>query len=297
MARKRKSNRPRSRSTSKELGRPSVWAAICGANQRAKDRVNRRAMRRNGQRSIRAAIAGVHEDVLHLPPLQRVLRWLIALALLPLCIISVLALLTMGGEDVGTSVWYDLLKTREFLFFSVGAMLTFGWFYTGWLETPFLYMYVLGHELTHAVFVIGCCGKVSGIKVKKDGGYIITNKTNFLIALSPYFVPFWSVVAFMCTIILGWFWEIPYLEEAMYCLLGGGWLFHLLWTLWMIPQDQPDLQENGTFFSLVFIVFANVLVLASMFCLTMGDGAFASFGNRWWELFVAGARYVKHVMM
>ena len=43
----------------------------------------------------------------------------------------------------------------------------------------------------------------------------------------------------------------------MYFLLGGGWLFHLLWTIWMIPQDQPDLQENGTFFSLVFIVLAN----------------------------------------
>ena len=37
----------------------------------------------------------------------------------------------------------------------------------------------------------------------------------------------------------------------------------------MIPQDQPDLQENGTFFSLVFILLANVLVLALLFCLAL----------------------------
>ena len=296
MARRRKNTRTRSRSV-KDLGKPSVWKAIRGANERAKARVNRRAMRRNGQRSMRAAIADIQEDVLVLPPLQRLVRWMVALGLLPLCIISTLALLTMGGDSVGgVGHWYEFIKTKAFLYFSIGMFITAGWFYTGWLENVFLYMYVLGHELTHAIFVIGFFGKVSGIKVRKEGGYIITNKTNFLIALAPYFIPFWSVVFFICCFLLGLVWEIPYLEEGLYFLLGGGWLFHLLWTIWMIPQDQPDLQENGTFFSLVFILLANVLVLAFLFCLAMGDGAFESFGERWWELFMQVGRKVKSVI-
>ena len=248
--------------------------------------MNRRAMRRNGQRSMRAAIASasVRDGVDELSWSQRLFRWTLAILLMPLCVISTVALLTMGQGGDGSEYWYELLKTKEFLYFVIGMVLTAGWFYTGWLEDVFLYMYVLGHELTHAIFVIGFFGKVSGIRVKKEGGYIITNKTNFLIALSPYFVPFWSVVFFLVCLLLGSFWDIPYREEAMYFLLGGGWLFHLLWTLWMIPQDQPDLQENGTFFSLVFIVFANVLVLTFLFCLALGGGAFMQFGLRWWEL-------------
>lgn len=263
-----------------------MWHAIRGANQRAKDRVNRRVMRKNGQRSMKAAIAGVSEDVLELSLPTRLVRWLLALILLPIGVVTATALLSMGAGEMeeGSSYWMYLLKTKEFLYFSIGMLITAGWFYTGWLEDIFLYMYVLGHELTHAVFVICCAGKVSGIQVRREGGYVITNKTNFLIALSPYFVPFWSVIAFGLCWGLGLFWEIPYRVEGMYFLLGGGWLFHILWTIWMIPQDQPDLQENGTFFSVVFILLANVLVLALLFCLALGDGAFKSFGLQWWEI-------------
>jgi len=288
VARKRsKKNARNNRSRSvKDLGKPSVWQAIRGANERAKSRVNKRVMRRNGQRSIKAAIADVQEDVIELSIPKRMWRWMLAMGLIPLCIITTLALLTVGGSQTSAQqYWYELLKTKEFLYFGLGMVLTAGWFYTRLLEDVFLYMYVLGHELTHAVFVVGCFGKVSGIQVRKEGGYVITNKTNILIALSPYFVPFWSVVFFAICALIGLFWEIPYREEVMYFLLGGGWIFHLLWTVWMIPQDQPDLQENGTFFSLMFILLANILVLACLFCLTMGDGAFKSFGLQWWYLF------------
>jgi hypothetical protein len=41
----------------------------------------------------------------------------------------------------------------------------------------------------------------------------------------------------------------------------------MVWTLWMIPRDQPDLKENGTFLSLVVIYLANLLVLVLLFCL------------------------------
>ncbi len=59
-----------------------------------------------------------------------------------------------------------------------------GWFFTRLLQPVFLYFYVLGHELTHVIFVYLCLGRVSGFRVGLDGGHIVTNKSNILIALS-----------------------------------------------------------------------------------------------------------------
>jgi hypothetical protein len=51
-----------------------------------------------------------------------------------------------------------------------------------------------------------------------------------------------------------------------YAAIGVTWAFHMVWTLWMIPRDQPDLKENGTFLSLVIIYLANLLVLVLLLC-------------------------------
>jgi hypothetical protein len=62
----------------------------------------------------------------------------------------------------------------------------------------------------------------------------------------------------------------PWWDLVMYGLMGLTWTFHMVWTLWMIPRDQPDLKENGTFLSLVVIYLANLLVLAGLLCVA-GD--------------------------
>lgn len=222
---------------------------------------------------MRAAIADTVDDsLIHLNLSQRMIRWLIALMLLPICIVTTRALFNVAdATEVGGTFWMDLLATRHFLFFSIGCILMMGWFFTGLLERLFLYFYVLGHELTHAIFVCACLGKVGEIHVTADGGYVMTNKSNVLISLSPYFVPFWSVIILGISTLLGLFFNIPYHNEALYFLIGFSWAFHLLWTLWMIPRDQPDLKENGTFFSLVVIYLANVVVISILLCLAPGN--------------------------
>ena len=50
-----------------------------------------------------------------------------------------------------------------------------------------MWIYVFGHELTHALWVWLFGGSVKKFKVTSDGGHVIVDKTNFLIALSPYF--------------------------------------------------------------------------------------------------------------
>ncbi|PID81945.1 hypothetical protein CSB20_00410 [bacterium DOLZORAL124_64_63] len=212
------------------------------------------------------------------------LRWIYALALLPFCVVTTAALFT-AGDAAGArgSYWMELLSTRQFLYFGIGAFLMAGWFFTGLLERLFLYFYVLGHELTHAIFIYACGGKVGGISVSADGGYVMTNKSNILIALSPYFIPFWSVVTLSLSTLLGLFFQIPCHSKILYFLLGFTWSFHMLWTLWMIPRDQPDLKENGFFLSIVIIYLTNIVLLSILLCLAPGNLTWHHWANEFMD--------------
>ena len=255
---------------SRRQSRPTLREAFEGATTRARQRSNRRLGKRLGMTSVRAAIAGAGgDDIEHLNIIQRVTRWLLALLLLPLCFIATRALFNVSEGQA--TFWQTLLATKQFLYFGVGMFLMAGWFFSRIGQRFFLYFYVLGHELTHAVFVYACGGKIAGMRVTADGGYVMTNKSNVLIALSPYFVPFWSAIILGCSAVLELFVDLPYHGEALYLLIGASWTFHLLWTLWMIPRDQPDLQENGVFFSLTIIYLANVVFISVLLCLAPGN--------------------------
>ena len=224
----------------------------------------------------------------------RFLRWAVALLLLPICLVTTYTLISQfSDETLNRRLWV----TAEFWYFTTGAAMMTGWFYTGLLRTMFLYLYVLGHELTHAIFVIFHLGKVSDMKVSVHGGYIATNKSNILISLSPYFFPFWSMMLLSLYGLIGLFTKLPpYSDQILFALLGATWMFHLLWTLWMIPRDQPDLKENDTFFSLVIIYLANILILSAMLCTSSRTLTFEHFSASWWihaeQLFRWGAEFM-----
>lgn len=232
-------------------------------------------------KSMRAAIAGSAPMVDDGPGLgQRLWRLMLGTFLLPLCWITSWTFLSQFSRMTHQGFW----KTPEFWYFAVGAILMGGWFISGLLQSFFLYLYVLGHELTHALFVYLCRGKVMDFHVSTSGGYITTNKTNLIIALSPYFVPLWSLVAVLVFSALRWFVDLSQAWNlAFYGLMGLTWTFHIVWTLWMIPRDQPDLKEHGTYFSLAVIFFGNLLVLVGMLCLGSENPgeSFARFGKEW----------------
>lgn len=246
--------------------RLSFAEALSSANQRAHEKANRRVASWE-QKQIWAAVADHdfedYDDSTQW--MKRLTRWCIALMLLPLCWVTAWTFLARFSQ---AAVHQDFWKTPEFWYFATGALVMIGWFWSGLFKSFFLYLYVLGHELTHAVFVLLFRGKVTGMHVSTDGGYITTNKTNLLIALSPYFVPFWSVVAAVVYIGLSFGFEFSQKwDRILYLLMGLTWTFHIAWTLWMIPRDQPDLKENGTFLSLAVILLANLSIMAGLLCL------------------------------
>lgn len=268
----------------RRVKRLGLGEALREADRRARQRANQRSWRRSGLTSVQSAIADTHYSQEELGWLARTLRILAGLALLPIGAITTVTLFDpqlLGAEGEGVSFWQQFWRTNAFLYFTIGFILNAGWFFTRLLQPGFLYLYVLGHELTHALFVYLCLGRVSGFRVGLDGGHIVTNKSNILIALSPYFVPFWSVVVLAIMMIIGLIAPLPHHEKILFAMVGATWSFHLFWTLWIIPRDQPDLQENGTFFSLALIYLANVLLLSALLCLASQELTWRHFVYNW----------------
>ena len=65
---------------------------------------------------------------------------------------------------------------------------------------------------------------------------------------------------------------------ALRALIGVTWAFHFTFTCWMIPKNQTDLRDHGTFFSLVVIYLMNLLLLSVMLILASPQITFAAFG-------------------
>ena len=243
--------------------RESFSQVLRSANRRAHDQVNRRG-RKRGEKFIWSVTSSMQGPAIGDEWTKRILRWSLAAILLPLCWVTTWTFLCRFSQ---AALHQEFWRTSEFWYFATGMLVMVGWFWSGLLKSFFLYVYVLGHELTHAVFVVLFRGRVTDFHVSTEGGYIMTNKSNLLIALSPYFVPFWSVI---CSGIYAIVRSLGGLSQewdrVLYAVVGVTWTFHMVWTLWMIPRDQPDLRENGTFLSLVIIYFANLLVLVALLC-------------------------------
>jgi hypothetical protein len=271
--------------------RVSFAEALRAAKGPAEEALNRRGKRRE-QKSVQAAIAASaaalemeeeYEDFDRAGWAKRMLRWLLGLVLLPFCLVTAWTLLLQFSPHA--TVQQRFWLSAEFWHFAIGVLIMVGWFASGLMHKPLLRLYVLGHEYTHGVFVTCLGGKVSRFHVSTEGGFITTNKTNWVIALSPYFVPIWSLEAAVLYGLLKVFGDFSLeWDKLFYAVIGLTWTFHFVWTLWMLLRDQPDLQQNGTFLSLVVISFGNVLVLAALLCVA-GPGSLwdhcRDFGTAW----------------
>jgi hypothetical protein len=207
----------------------------------------------------------------------RWLKFVIAIFLLPLC-----AILTQTFFTVFTraTVTQRLWAGEEFWFFSLGAILWLIAFFG--LPRPML-VYVFGHELTHALWVLLMGGRVSRFRVGREGGHIVTDRNNFWIALAPYFFPLYSLIVIGAYGLLGLFFNVQPYGRLLYALIGVTWSFHFTFTCWMIPKRQTDLTDHGTFFSLVVIYLMNLLLLSIMVVLASSQITFADLGREFAE--------------
>jgi hypothetical protein len=122
--------------------------------------------------------------------------------------------------------------------------------------------YVVGHELTHALFALLFGGSVRSIHASGRGGRVTVSKSNFIITLAPYFFPLYTFVA----LALYWIARIADAHETVADILiflsGSTFAFHLVLTFMFLRTDQADIKEQGELFSYPLIYLFNIIFAA-----------------------------------
>jgi hypothetical protein len=122
--------------------------------------------------------------------------------------------------------------------------------------------YVLGHELTHAIWALMMGGRVSGLRVGKTGGQVRTSKTNWFITLAPYFFPFYAMLFIAAFFLVNIGYDLSRYLWVLFFLIGLGWSFHVTFTLMILfTVQQPDVKSQGVIFSAVVIYLMNLLTI------------------------------------
>jgi hypothetical protein len=125
-----------------------------------------------------------------------------------------------------------------------------------------IFSHVLAHELTHALAAVMMGGKVSSLEASDKGGTTVVNKSHVIISLAPYVFPFYTAVTILFYLVAAEPHRIYFLA-----LIGFTYAFHVALTIYSLSHHQPDLQEGGVVFSLIFILTGNMIVLLLLVCL------------------------------
>jgi hypothetical protein len=205
---------------------------------------------------------------------SRVPKWtkfLLAVVLLPVCAGAAKALwLVLNHSGEATTIWVGFLA---------GAAC---WIVIYFLLPKPMWVYVVGHELTHAVWAWLFGAELKAFKATSKGGHVIVTKSNFLIALAPYFFPLYAtiIVAIYAAAQLLWNWS-PYVVW-FHLLLGAAYAFHITLTWHVLQTEQTDITEQGYLFSAVVIFLGNMaLLLVGVPLLTSKVTVPAALG--WWR--------------
>ena len=196
-------------------------------------------------------------------------KMILGILLLPLCIGAVPALgRVLAQTGHADTIWVALAG---------GATC---WLVVFLLLPKPMRLYVFGHELTHALSTWAFGGRVKKFKATSNGGHVVVTKTNFVIALAPYFLPLYVILIVACFVLghLVWGWTRYFVW--FHFLVGAAYSFHLTLTWHILQTRQSDLTSQGYFFSAVIIFLGNIGVLLVGIPLLTRVPVLASLG--WW---------------
>jgi hypothetical protein len=178
------------------------------------------------------------------------LKLVIAILLLPACIGAASALSRVVSAAGNAQTFWVALVGGAGSWLAIFLL----------LPKPML-VYVFGHELTHAMWVWICGGRVKKFKVTSKGGHVVITKSNFLIALAPYFFPLYAVLVIALFVVghlvFNWGYYLPW----FHFFVGAAYAFHVTLTWHILQTRQSDITDQGYLFSGVVIWLGNILVL------------------------------------
>jgi hypothetical protein len=178
------------------------------------------------------------------------IKFIIAVLLLPVCAGAARALwLVLRGGYGADTVWIPLLA---------GAAC---WVVIFFLLPKPMWIYVFGHELTHALWTWLFGGQVKKMKVTSSGGHVVISKTNFVIALAPYFFPVYTAIVIGVFALGNLIWNWRDYLVLFHLFVGAAYAFHVTLTFHTLQTRQSDITSQGWLFSAVMIFLGNVCVL------------------------------------
>lgn len=217
-------------------------------------------------------------------PGNHFLRWLLAILLLPFCVgVTVAILRVIRSMEGAFDFWAGFLS---------GAVAWLLLFVS--LPKP-LWVYVVGHELTHVLGTWAFGGRVRRFRASPNGGHVVITRSNFVVSLAPYFFPLYAVLWWFAFYLGNLLWHWHRYLFVFHFGLGMAYAFHATLTGHILRIRQPDLDGEGWVFSaaaiwlgngLVFLMglsalSSNVPVLTAMGWFLQETGAWVSQIGRW----------------
>lgn len=215
--------------------------------------------------------------------MQYLLNQLINLIKWPVAILAVILLLPAMYRLWQVLLYiYDHPQTYAMLLYGILAYVLVWWF---WLRysTMSEWFSTLEHELTHAIFAILSLNRVTGLNATGHSGGVMNYQGygNWIITLSPYFVPTLSLVILLLLTLA----KATYLPALLF-VMGMTFAYHFLSTWRETHFNQPDLKESGWLFVWLFLPTANILMLLIVLTALPYDGLSTerSLGYLWQDL-------------
>ncbi|MCX7825858.1 MAG: hypothetical protein N2689_09905, partial [Verrucomicrobiae bacterium] len=192
------------------------------------------------------------------------LKFVIALALLVPCVALTLTLWRVAAALVCVR---ESLAATSFLWLALGSG---SWLATlAWLS-PSARAYIIGHELTHAVWTLLMLGRVRNFRAGTTSGEVIVSRSNWLVTLAPYFFPLYTLLAIGLFHLASLWGDVRPFAPLLFYVVGFTWTFHATYTLAALRRSQADLRRHGWLFSVVVIYGMNILVVLLLIVLLSG---------------------------
>ncbi|HOX56800.1 MAG TPA: hypothetical protein P5205_10205 [Candidatus Paceibacterota bacterium] len=177
-------------------------------------------------------------------------KTIVAILLLPVCVGAAWALwLVLRATGDADTTWVPFLA---------GAA-SWGTIYV-LLPKP-MWVYILGHEFTHVLWTWLFGGRVKRFRASASGGHVVVTRSNFAIALAPYFFPVYAVLVMLVFLGGHWLWNWQHYLVWFHLLLGAAYAFHVTLTWHILKHSQSDISDQGYLFSAAVIFLGNVVVL------------------------------------
>lgn len=198
--------------------------------------------------------------------LIKIFRFIIAILLIPACVAITLSFYNgIAGIKLFSNLGSNFILGA--LSYSILHLLLF--------KLDFLY--VISHELMHALATLFSGGKVKGMRVSRKEGSVRTTTPNIIVMLAPYLIPAYTILIALLYFILSFFTNVGKFSGYFIFFVGFTLMFHLTYTADSIRGKQSDLIKTGYLFSIAFIYIINLVLVFGIVSLLFRELSFVDF--------------------